>query len=490
MKTNGSGEAMRVLCGANRYARVAVVWMAGLMSCCAMSHAQAGALTCSVEPTRPQLGQAVHWQLHAIDLRQTLPTWTAADFGADWSLHAQSSTSSADGKGHSDQLGDITLYPMRSGALALPPLQLGSLRCGAQAVTVVTHASGETPLYWATHIQPAHPMEGELVRIELDVGSAGGLSWEPITLEATDASVRPLATLSATAWSDDARVPIERNAWAVLPLRPGPLQVRVPRIEAMRFGQLLVYPPQSLELQVRPRPSYWPVDLPVGRPRVFDLQAPHRLRIGQAGVLRCQIQAPGLTADVIARILQAQNSPHGLIFQAPHVSLANRQANQVEVGLWRVEWPFRATSGGAVPYPVLRIPYLEPTIAAPKLVQASWGQVRVEDLRAEHAALGVLGAAALVSILFLLRGCWLCCRRWMRLMAWRRIMHGKDADLLLRHWTRLRQQSECIGQASLTLRQWAKEHAAATPSEKVEDMRRLIAHVEAQRYGPNLNARA
>lgn len=448
--------------------------------------ARAATLSCQVEPAQPILGQPVRWQLRATDSPQTLPTWTAANFGPDWLLHAQSTSSSGDGKGHSTQVAEVTLYPMRSGELALPALELAGSRCAVQAVQVASHAPGEQPLYLATHINPAQPMVGEPVRIELDVDSAGGLSWDPIAAEAADASLRSLPTLATAVEVEGGSVPVERHAWSLLPWRAGETHVHFPKIAARRFGQLLIYPPQSLELRVRLLPAYWPANLPVGRPQIALQPAPQSLRIGQAAVLRFLIRAPGLTARMLGQILDRQATPEGLRFHAPRIHPVLGPSGEGD-GRWQVDWPLRAISRGLIHihYPLLRIPYMDPQLAAPQLAQASWGRVQVTDPRPRNLLVGLMGATALLAGLALARFayCALCQGR--KRLKWARLAQNQDVEGLNQLWEQSRGRYPSHAGQAHTLRAWLEQQAETVPG-VAKELNALLARAEVQRYGPSL----
>jgi hypothetical protein len=450
--------------------------------------AHAAALLCQVSPTQPVLGEAVHWQVRATDLAMPLPTWTAAEFAPDWLLHAQSTSSAADGKGHHTQDADLTLYPMRAGMLALPSLALGGLRCAPQSVSVVPHAPGGQPLYLDIRTSPAQPMVGEQMHVELDVGSAGGLSWEPIAVQAPDANLLALPTLDRDVdVSGHAKpIPVQRHAWALLPLRAGELKVEFPTIQARRFGQLLIFPPESIHLQVRPRPAFWPANLPIGRPRILLSPAPASLQVGQSGALHFTIHAPGITTHELASVLEEQAGQTGLTFYAPRIHPTINAAGDGD-GTLRVDWPYRAKRGGPTHYPVLRIPYIDTQMGAPQRLQVSWGRVQVTDPRIRRFLVGLLGAIGLLAAIASMR--WACgALRWRRKrLAWARLTASLDVPAFITLWSQSRRTEPAAAGANHTLRTWhtLQCEAGIDPSRK---SLRLLMLAEVQRYGRSQDA--
>lgn len=444
----------------------------------------AAALSCQVAPAQPVLGEAVHWQLRATDLAAPLPTWTAAEFAPDWLLHAQSTSSTADGKGHHAQDAEVTLYPMRTGMLALPPLELGDQRCAPRSVPVASHTPGGQPLYLGIHTFPAQPMVGEQMRLELDVGSAGGLSWEPITAQAPDANLQALPTLDRNVEvSGDAKpTPVQRHAWALLPLLAGELKVEFPTIQARRFGQLIIYPPEFIRLQVRPRPAFWPANLPIGRPRIRLSPAPASLQVGQSGALHFTIHAPGITALELASILADQAAQPNLTFDAPRIRPAINAAGEDD-GTLQVGWPYRAKRGGTAHYPLLRVPYLDAQLGAPQRLQVSWGSVQVTDPRLPHFFLGLLGATSLLAVFALIRWAYTALLWRRQHLVWARLTENQDVPAFIELWSHSRPTHPKPAGPNHTLRVWHALQFEAGLGLSRKPLR-LLELAEAQRYGP------
>jgi hypothetical protein len=443
----------------------------------------AAALLCQVTPTQPVLGEAVHWRLRATDLAAPLPTWTAAEFAPDWLLHAQTTSSAADGKGHHSQDADVTLYPMRTGLLTLPSLKLGGQRCAPRPVSVVTHAPGGQPLYLSIHTSEAQPMVGAQMRVELDLDRAGGLSWEPIAAQAPDANLLALPSLDrdVEASGTGKTIPVQRHTWALLPLRAGELKVEFPTIRARRFGQLLIYPPESILLQVRPRPAFWPANLPIGRPRILLGPAPASLQVGQTGALHFTIHAPGIAPNELASVLEAQASQQGLKFYAPRIHPTTNADGESD-GTLRVDWPYLAKHGGPTHYPELRIPYLDTQLGAPQRLQVSWGRVQVTDPRVRHLLMGLLGVTGLLAAFALMRwayGAWSWRRR---RIAWARLTQSQDVPAFIALWSQSRQPGPRPANPNHTLRAWHAIQCKAGLDGSRQSLR-LLNLAEAQRYG-------
>ncbi|MDE1979235.1 MAG: hypothetical protein KGI86_07895, partial [Betaproteobacteria bacterium] len=147
----------------------------GLLAAARPAAAQAS-LQCRTEPAAVVLGHPLHWTLIARDLAAPLPSFTPAQFAPDWLLTDQQGASGST-DGHSEQTATLTLYPLRSGRLSLPAVQVGSARCPAQTLDVAAAANGEAPLQWRTRMTPARPYALQALRVELWAIDGGNLAW-------------------------------------------------------------------------------------------------------------------------------------------------------------------------------------------------------------------------------------------------------------------------------------------------------------------------
>lgn len=443
--------------------------------------AAAGSLMCRVEPAQFQLGQPLHWDIHGVDLPQGLPALRQEDFGSDWLLHAQSSSQSRDSKGRLDDSLRITLYPMRSGVLRLPPLAVGDLRCPGQGVAIALHSPGEEGLIIRTRIEPPQPMVGQPVRIELDLGGPGGMTWSPVTMSAANATLREISTLDTSARVHGAAIAVQRHTWAVLPLTAGRLDVRFEHFRGTRFGQLMIYPGLNLVVPVRPMPAYWPSTLAVGPARWRAFAPPRDLQVGQTGVLRARLHIPAIGRRVLERFFASIPVARGLKMYAPRVQMIEDGGSALDQ-TWQVDWPFRAVTGGTIAYPALRMPYLDPELQAPRLATASWGALRVSDPRLMRMAIGVAGGALLLGALFGLRSALI---RWRLARArrqWMGLAIQGHPQGLADAWAQARVANPAR-LAGTTLRAWLCERARCGLPVDPRHVD-LVSQLEHRRYGP------
>ena len=441
--------------------------------------ATAAVLTCRSEPVHPVLGQPVLWRIRGLDLPQPLPDWRPGDFGEDWLLHGQSTSRSADARGHTLQSAEITLYPMASGELKLPSLDIGGLHCAATQINVAAHAPGEAALHMASRTVPAQPMVGQMTRIELDLGGPGGLVWESIAAHAANASLRELPTIdTASSVRGDAATQL-RYAWDLLPLRPGSLEMHFGLLKARRFGHLMIYPPSRLVLQVRPLPAFWPVGLPVGRPQFLAPSAPRQLHVGGLGILRVRLLAVGLSAQMLESMVAASEVPDGLNMYPPRI----RQLDEPDQGLqqiWQIDWPFRVERVGPMRYPALHLPYEDPVLGAPQVADVSWGGVHVDDPGALRLRLWVLAILFFVGLSAVAGSVYKVFKTSREKRRWAAIGLDQDVRTLCAHWAMTRIGSQ---NPASTLRMWLTRQAdGGLPISQRHVM--LVEEIERRQYGP------
>lgn len=445
----------------------------GIPACAAAS------LQCTLQPPRPVLGHAVHWEIRARDL-PPMPMLRAPRLGDDWLLQRQGSERSGDAAGHSTQTLRLVLYPLASGALSLPAVRAGSLGCPQRRVRIADSEPGQARQYLAAHALAAQPVVGQALRVDLDIGAGGALDWQPVRASSDDGLLRPVSTVSTEVMVDGRRIAVQRQSWSYTPTRAGTATIRFGLLRATPFGNLRVYRVAPLRMQVAELPAFWPTDAAVGQARLRIEPAPRRLDVGAAGVLRARLSGAQLGRAELLRLLaqSARRVDPALRMDPPRVSLDPASAHAL-AAVWDIEWPFRVLHSGAARYPRLRIPCYDPRRGAPELAVADWGALRVHDPR----PLRLLKACALVGgvvlLLALLRAGVLTTRDSLRRARWHRIGERGDAQALLRAWRAAVARGDS---RTLTLRGWVDAQRGTWAASQQPVIESLVARIEQQCY--------
>ncbi len=432
------------------------------------------ALVCSVQPARPRLGHAVHWEIRARDL-PPLPLLQASQLGRDWLLQGQSGESSAGPGGH-EQILDLRLYPLAAGRLRLPGLGSGSARCPPRSLRIAAAQAGQAPRYIAARVATAGATVGQALRIELDLASSGGLSWEPATVHSDDGILRALNTLDTRVGAQGG-IEVLRQTWSFTPTRAGDVSIRFGLLRAHRFGELLVYPAGTLRWKVRPLPAYWPEGWPVGHARLRIEPAPTRLELGATGVLRARLAGVQVGRRPLLAMLRADAHAPGLRFGTPRLRRLSASAHAAPE--WGIELPWRARRAGRLAYPELRVAYYDPERGAPGLALADWGGLRVHDPRPLRFVLAWLAVGSLVLAMAVLRlglrfAREACCRA-----RWRRIARRGDADALWRLWRQARERGD---PRASSLRAWVEQARCGSRGVRSPELDRLIEREQQRLY--------
>jgi hypothetical protein len=442
-----------------------------------LAHA-APALQCRAEPQPAVLGQPLRWELSARDA-PPLPSFTAADFAPDWLLTDQQGASGSDAQGRREQSAQLTLYPLRAGALALPAVTAGSAQCPAQTVDVLPAPPGQTPLQWRTAFTPPRPYALQPLRLELQAIGGGNLVWDTPTPHSAQALLQPLPAVTRSEIVYGQPQLVQVFAWQVLPLQSGAVTVDFGLVRAHAFGQLRVYAPPPLHFTARALPAWWPADGLVGRPEVRLLTTPARVTLGQTVAWRLRLAAPGLDRRQVLRVVNpwadALPADFGLAGVQVHAAEAEGEA-----GAWDVAVFLRPTAGGRLTAPALRLPYFDPASELPAAVTWQPPQLVVTDPRPLRVAVALAGGAALVALGFALRalaGGWRCARQ--RRAHWLALRHAADAAALRDAWLAVAPRRGLPLAATLT--QWID--AARLPPQHA--LRHAAERLAAALYAPH-----
>lgn len=435
-----------------------------------------GTLQCRVDSAAPVLGHPLTWTLTARDTAQPLPDFSAASLRPDWLLTEQQGASGSDATGHRAQSAELTLIPLRSGRVALPEVQAGSARCPAQTLDVAPAAAGEAPLQWRTQMRPARPYALQALRVELWVIGAGNLSWTTPPARSAQARLAPLDETTRTEVIDGTPQLVQVFAWQVLPLQAGAVTVDFGLVRARAFGQLRVYAPPPLQFDARALPQWWPADGLIGAPQVQALQASTALRLGQTGVWRLRLSSPGLDRAQALRLVNAWTAALPPAFGAAGAQVRRANATPASAGdAWDIDLYLRPRSAGRLQAPALRLDFFDPRTELPATVRWQPPAMQVDDPRLRHLAIGLLGAAGVLGLLFGLRAA-VCRARRSRAhrAALRAVAQADTPTALLRAW--LKAPASAAPPAASTLQAWLQAaglpeaHALRRHAERLQHM--------------------
>lgn len=363
-------------------------------------------LSAHVQPTSVTLGEPL---LLTISLKGSAPTLDELDLQplqADFytqSVSSGSGSTQQQGRTEVVQQMAITLYPLRSGTLTIPPLALPPFRTAAVSVKVQETGPAGTRVV-ASLAQPEPWVRQETV-LRLDIYSDSNLIWSPVRL----APMRglylgaPSETEQQVSVGND-KITLHRYTWPVSALQAGNFSLPLPLLEATRFGTTLRYAVAPLTFHARPVPSYLPVDLPVGKPWVSPVALPSQSVVDQpqnwaftlgGGVSRQYLKG------VLARMTPAATLKHYPASITPVTGTDAAPGLALQVSL-----PFRPLQPGATRLPDIDLPYFDPengTIESIRLAGPLLQVARRPGLSWLTPADWALGVLTLTSLIMLAR---------------------------------------------------------------------------------------
>lgn len=255
----------------------------------------------------------------------------------------------------------LTLYSRASGALRIPPLQVGAQRTAALPLSVATRREDRSPVAIQLQMTPAAPWVGEPVRLSLSICDNDGLRWERPALPTE--SGRELRALNEDEGPDEVageRCTRTRFHWALIPTRGGAGRVVMPMLDAGLFGQRLRYPAPALDYVAGALPAWLPERIPPVAPRVQAAPLPARWPLQRPLVWQFDIEG-AYSADGLKSLLamQLRETPElgvypPLIEALPPDDPASTRTRH------RVTLTLQPRARGELALPVLNLPWYDP----------------------------------------------------------------------------------------------------------------------------------
>ncbi|MBI5330461.1 MAG: BatD family protein [Betaproteobacteria bacterium] len=447
-------------------ARVESPGIAGFLQgvACLLLAFPAHAASYRLEPSRIALGEPVTLTLQAAP--EKLAALDLAPLRRDFELRGQ--TMNQNGRTASLAL---TLYPLRTGPLALPALGLP----GRPPSVKVEEQSSDTPrVRLSLTTDPAEPLVRQPVRLTLEACDDGSLTWQrPVFPTREGQHLRALNEQQADVERAGERCTAHRWHWALIPTAAGALPLQPPMLEAGKLGRPLRFPPPLAVVNVRPAPAWLSPEAAVGPVQVQAESLPETWPLDRPLAWRLEV-AGGYGAEALKSLLALQLASHPVWLKYPpevHPLPGDAAAPRYAVTL-----TLRADAAGAVTLPALRLPWFDPAGGRLQAVELPARAVRIINPLHAQLAWGAGGLAALA--LLALAG-----RRLARALRWRaarrrglaRIEAAQDMAAVL---AAVRGFSlEPAGRPASTLGAWRAPRAAG-----VEALREALAQAGYSRH--------
>ncbi|MHB1333040.1 MAG: BatD family protein [Sulfuriferula sp.] len=280
----------------------------------------------------------------------------------DFDVYRRSSdtrTQTIGGRQITRQTMTLVLYPLHEGRVLFPALHWGGASSLPLALQVRASGADVPHVQFKLTLQPGRLLTRQSARLVLDIYDDGSLQWSPLWLPPpAGVNVRELVSSQREEVFNGAPVTVHRRSWAIMPLRAGTSEVKLPMLEALKFGERLRYMPPSLKFDVLPVPTYLPVYVPIGKLEVSSRPPVGTLVLNRPVNWTLVVQGAGLSVEGVAKLLPTFAGTDAMHFYPAQIDLIGTAGTLVQT--WRVVLPFKPLRAGNVQLPTLALPYYDP----------------------------------------------------------------------------------------------------------------------------------
>ena len=388
---------------------VRIVWQLSFVLLLLWSAAATAALSVKVDKKTIVLGEPLIVQLQAEVVREPLSTINLDKLKKDFKVFAISSSTQQKkikGRNISTETMTLTLYPLRTGKLALPALSYSKKSSKPLQVSVLESSSKTSQVKFKTALDAAQPQVRLASTLSLEIHDDGSLQWTvPRELTVANAYQRKLAESQREETIEGIRYTVHHYAWAIMPLKEGSMTVEFAMLEAYKFGTRLRYPVAPLRFTAAAVPAYLPVHVPIGKPLVSMQALPQELAVDRPVNWSFTVQSAGVSSEGLGKLLSSIRSTDTLRFYPLQISIVDNGRPITAVQTLLVTLPFVPLRTGKLQLPEINLPYYDPASArvesvllegkAIEVYSPWWRTVRIIFLVIFALALGVFAGLCL-----------------------------------------------------------------------------------------------
>lgn len=359
-------------------------------------------LAVKVDKKSSVLGEPLLLEIKAEDMRAHLDSMSLDRLKQDFNVYGINSstqTHKKHGRTVTIETMALTLYPLRSGKLRLPVLHFQGSSSKPVEITIAESGKNTPRVIFKTAMDMPHLNVRQEATLTLDIYDDGSLQWSaPREVAAKDAHLRKLAESQSEAELDGNRYTLHRYAWALMPLREGPLTVEFPMLDAMKFGSLLRYTVAPVLANAAPVPAYLPVYVPIGKLLLAVEPLPHEIALKRPLEWIFSVQGSGLSIEGLGKLLSSIEGNEFVRFYPLKISKGggNEQPTTAMQTL-QVTIPFVPLRSGALRLPELNIPYFDPATGLVQSAMIPAARVRVYNPLWHTVFMSALGLVLLVA---------------------------------------------------------------------------------------------
>ncbi|MHB1173683.1 MAG: BatD family protein [Sulfuriferula sp.] len=334
---------------------------------------------------------------------------------ADFDIYRRSSdtrTQAIGGRLITSQTMTLVLYPLHDGRVLFPALHWGGASSLPLALRVRASGADVPHVQFKLTLQPGRLFVRQSARLVLDIYDDGSLQWSPLWLPPpAGVHVRELAPSQREEVVKGVPLTVHRRSWAIMPLRAGTSEVKLPMLEALKFGERLRYVLPSLQFDTLPAPAYLPVYVPLGKLEVSSHPPVGTLVLNRPVNWTLVVQGAGLSAEGLAKLLPSFADTDAIHFYPAQIDPLGEAGTLVQT--WRVLLPFKPLRAGNMQLPALTLPYYDPAHNRLESVVIRSAVLMVVNPLWHEFARSVLIAGILIALAWLTYIGWQGYRRWL-----------------------------------------------------------------------------
>ncbi len=368
----------------------------------------------------------------------------------------------------------LTLYPLRTGRIALPNL---GLPMRAPTVTVAEQSANVPRVRFLAETDPPQYHVRQVMRLTIEACDDGSLMWQRPQLATQEGLfVRPLDEEQLDVEREGERCTAHRWHWSVQPTAAGETVLPLPMLEANKFGQRLRFPPPQVKLHALPVPSWLPAEAAIGQPQIAAAPPPAQWPLERPLSWRIEVSG-GYSAEALQNLLRLQlaNLPQFADYTPGVEALAGSGGvPRYAVSLYAV---FRER--GEMRLPDLVLPWYDPAGGRLQQARLKGAGVKIVDPARQRLLAWLLALAGLTAAAALAYLLW-------RPLAWRLRRRRALAELervgdlagLVRQLCAFSLRRKALPAA--TLGEWRQRMQQEA---QMQGLAQMLAAVEAAHYG-------
>jgi len=251
----------------------------------------------------------------------------------------------------------VRLYPKRSGTLVIPAFKLGQYKSKLISLSIINDFNSAIQIRTSTLKDKYY--QREPINIYVDVFYRRKKITSSVgEIKNKDFIISDVVKTEYTITDNGLKLPVDRFSWIIIPLTEGEHIIKLPMVKT---GGRRMYPSGKLELTVSPLPSTLPALAPVSKQIISsNYLTKSKFWINKVYYWKLSVTGNGLNENILDKIIATQLESNANIRYFPRSYERARINNGAEFKT-DIKIPFKLYKTGDFQFPVIDIPYIDPT---------------------------------------------------------------------------------------------------------------------------------